>query len=109
MTADRPLTPSAGRPSEEEDPDSPLWASRGAQARQALPLLGFPGILAECMPGEPQACGASSMAHALGYVAMARAVADHLISHYDTTPQTSAMVAEISMEAALLMASACGD
>ena len=56
------------------------WAEVARATRDALALLGRP-ITPRCLPGEPDACGASFAQHACAHLATISAIADHQLWH----------------------------
>lgn len=56
------------------------WAPVAEAARGALALLGWP-IEPACLPGEPDACGASFALHAMAHFATLKAIADHQLTY----------------------------
>lgn len=68
------------------------WKELAADSRQALTLLGWP-ITPKCLPGEPEACGATFAEHAWANLHALRAVADHHLTHVPVTPRLSAQAA----------------
>lgn len=61
------------------------WAAAARIAREAVQLVAG-GLLPECMPDEPLACGASFALHAVSYYVTLNVLADHQLNEHLAAP-----------------------